>query len=129
MKQIHLLRIATLAASAFALPSRVLAVDPPFTKGLTLVNTVGSSAGITTSKGLPEIIGSIINVALGFLGIVFLVLLLYAGFLWMTAQGEPKTVDKAKDMLKQAIIGLIIIVAAFAVSNFVLTSLVNVTAP
>ncbi len=126
MKQIYS-KFAMLAAAAFAFPAQVLAAENPFTKGATLANTVGTSAGITTSRGLPEIIGSIINVGLGFLGIVFLVLLLYAGFLWMTAQGEPKSVDKAKEMLKQSVIGLIIIVAAFAISNFVLISLVNVT--
>lgn len=126
MKHLHL-KLATLAAAALALPSQVLAVENPFAKGANLANNVGAAAGITTSRGLPEILGSIINVVLGFLGVVFLVLLIYAGFLWMTAQGEEKTVEKAKGIIKQAIIGLIVIVAAFAISNFVLGSLINVT--
>lgn len=127
MKHLHL-KLATLAAAALALPSQVLAApENPFSKGATLANSVGTSAGIAGGRGLPEILGSIINVVLGFLGVVFLVLLLYAGFLWMTAQGEEKTVEKAKGIIKQAIIGLVIVVAAFAISNFVLGSLVNVT--
>lgn len=127
MKHLHL-KLATIGAAALALPSQVLAAPlNPFSVGANLANNVGASAGITTSRGLPDILGSIINVVLGFLGVVFLVLLLYAGFLWMTAQGEEKTVEKAKGIIKQAIIGLIIVVAAFAISNFVLGSLVNVT--
>lgn len=117
--------LAGIAALVAPLPA--FAVDNPFTRGAKLAGEVGEKAGIKTSRTLPEIIGSIINVFLGFLGIIFLVLLLYAGFLWMTAQGEPKQVEKAKEILKQSIIGLIIIVAAFAISNFVLTSLVNVS--
>jgi TRAP-type C4-dicarboxylate transport system permease small subunit len=89
---------------------------------------LGTTAGITGGgKTLPEIIGSIVNVVLGFLGIVFLVLLLYAGFMWMTAQGDDKKVDKARAMISQSVIGLVIIVAAYAISTFVLGSLVNVT--
>jgi hypothetical protein len=45
----------------------------------------------------------------------------------MTAQGDSKKVDSARSMITQAIIGLIVIVAGFAISNFVLGSLVNVT--
>jgi uncharacterized membrane protein len=92
-----------------------------------LANEVGSSAGITSQRTLPEIVGSIINIVLGFLGIVFLVILLYAGFTWMTAQGDEGKVKNARSMISQAVVGLIVIVAAFAISNFVLSSLVNVT--
>jgi len=56
-----------------------------------------------------------------------LILLIYAGFLWMTAQGDDKLVTKAKDIIRQAVIGLIVIIAAFSISNFVLSSLVNVS--
>ncbi len=115
-------------ASLVLLPTQVFAAPNPFDTAKNLTGNVAESAGVQGSnKGLPEIVGSIINVALGFLGIVFLVLLLYAGFLWMTAQGDGKKVDKARDMITQAVIGLVIIVAAFAISNFVLSSLVNVT--
>ncbi|MBI4139136.1 hypothetical protein HY479_03230, partial [Candidatus Uhrbacteria bacterium] len=53
--------------------------------------------------------------------------LLYGGFLWMTAGGSEEGVTKAKTMIRNAIIGLVIIVAAFSISNFVLSSLVKVT--
>jgi type IV secretion system pilin len=121
---------AALATTALVLPSIVFAqTTNPFQRGSVLANEVGGAAYGTTAgpQSLTAIVGRIINVALGFLGVVFLVLLLYAGFLWMTAQGEEKTVEKAKNIIKQAIVGLIVIVAGFAISNFVLGSLVNVT--
>ena len=109
------------------LPSIVSAAPNPFDSGVKLVTDVSQNAGITSTQKLPDIIGKIINVGLTFLGIIFLVLMLYAGFLWMTARGDEKQVEKAIDMIKQAILGLVVIVAAYAISNFVLSSLVNVT--
>ena len=125
MKQIKSLWYTAVGAALVALPLQVSAVSPFETAQKTAADVAGK-AGISSTKTLPEILGNIINVVLGFLGIVFLVLLLYAGFMWMTAQGDEKKVDKARTMISQSIIGLIIIVAAFAISNFVLGSLVNV---
>ena len=99
----------------------------PFERANQQVTEIGTKAGITTSRTLPQMIGSIINVALGFLGILLLLYLLYAGFLWMTAGGDEKKTGEAKTIIKNAIIGLVIIVAAYAISTFVLSSLVNVT--
>ena len=99
----------------------------PFNTAQNLASNVGQNAGIASTTPLPLIIGRIVNVVLGFLGVVFLVLLLYAGFTWMTAQGDDKKVATARNIITQAIIGLIVIVAGFAISNFVLGSLVNVT--
>lgn len=71
------------------------------------------------------IVANIINVFLGLLGILFVVLLLYGGFLWMTARGDSKQVDKAKDLIKEAVIGLTIILSAWAVSYFVISGLLS----
>lgn len=117
-------------ATALILPAVALAQTPgtnPFTQAQTLTNTVGTRAGIGTQQTLPGMAGSIINVVLGFLGILLLFYMLYAGFLWMTAGGDTKKVEKAQSIITQAIIGLLIIVAAFAISNFVLGSLINVS--
>lgn len=54
------------------------------------------------------------------LGILFLVLALYGGYLWMTARGAEDQVKKAKDVLEQAVIGLVIIVLAYAITRFVM---------
>lgn len=119
--------VVALGSAVALAPFQVLAVDNPFKVANNMVNNVGSNAGLGTPTPLTTIIGSIINVALGFLGVVFLVLLIYAGFLWMTASGDKTKVEKAQDMIRQAIIGLVVIIAAFSISNFVLNSLVNVS--
>lgn len=68
-------------------------------------------------------IANIINIALSLLGIIFLVLLIYAGFLWMTAAGNEDNVEKARKLIFAAIIGLAIILSAFAISKFVTKAL------
>lgn len=82
-------------------------------------DTVASSAGFS-SMSVYEIIGTLINVFLGLLGVVFLLLVLYAGFLWMTAGGDDKQVDKAKKMLINATVGLVITLSAYAITTFVI---------
>lgn len=89
---------------------------------------VGDVVGAGTEQDLPTLIGNFINVFLSVLGIIFVVLIVYAGFLYMTAGGDDDGVKKAKKLLSQAIIGLVIIVAAYAISNFVIDSLVSATA-
>jgi len=123
----HLKTIAASVSAALATPFIALAATNPFQQGQTMVNTVGTNAGISGGGGLTDIIGRLINIFLGFLGIVFLVLMLYAGFTWMTAQGDEGKVKKAREVITQAIIGLIVVVAAYAISNFVLGSLLNAT--
>jgi len=70
-----------------------------------------------------EVVGTIVSVALSFIGIVFFLLVLYAGFTWMTAMGNSEKVTKAKDMLEAAAIGLILVLASYAIARFVFTSL------
>lgn len=117
-----------LAGLSLMLPLQVLAVDNPFKQSQNMVSKVGTEAGIQGSGGgLTELVGRMINIVLGFLGIIFLVLMLYAGFLWMTAGGDKAGVEKAKSIIQQAVIGLVVVVAAYAISNFVLGSLLNAT--
>ncbi|MCC7357564.1 hypothetical protein IT408_03610 [Candidatus Uhrbacteria bacterium] len=79
----------------------------------------------SSSTNLPAIIAGLIQAALSLVGVLLLIMLIYAGFLWMTAQGEPKQVDKAKGIIRDAVVGLIIIFAAYAIANFVLDKLVT----
>lgn len=79
-------------------------------------------------KSIPAIVGTVINVLLGLFGTILTVLLLLAGYNWMTAGGDEGKVTKAKDMIKNAVIGIAIILAAYAVSNFVINALVSATA-
>lgn len=76
---------------------------------------------------LMTIVGSLLNTVLSFLGIVLLFIVLYAGFLWMTAGGDEDKVKKSKSLMINAVIGLIITLAAFAISNFVFDELISAT--
>lgn len=70
-------------------------------------------------QNLAIIIGRIIAAFLGVLGVVFLVLVIYAGWLFMTAAGNDERVAKAKKVLTSAIIGLIIVLSSYAITAFV----------
>jgi hypothetical protein len=83
---------------------------------------VGTAAELS-DEPIATIVGRIIGIFLSVLGIIFLLLVLYAGFLWMTAAGNADQVDKAKKLLIQATIGLIIILLSFAITNFVIRAL------
>ena len=78
--------------------------------------------GQTTFFG---VVGLVINAVLSLVGIVFFALTLYAGLRWMSAGGDSAKVDKAKDILESAAIGLIIVISAYAVVNFVFDQLVS----
>lgn len=65
------------------------------------------------------VIANIIKVFLGFLGIIFLALIIFAGYRWMTSGGNEEDVKKAKSQIINAVIGLVIIFAAYSITSFV----------
>ena len=69
------------------------------------------------------VIVRIINIALGFLGIIVVLIILYGGFLWMTSGGDERKVATAKSIIRNGVIGLIIIILSFALTRFILTRL------
>lgn len=81
------------------------------------------AAGLNKSADVGQISAVIIETVLGLLGIIFIVLMVYAGFEWMTAAGNEEKVSKAKETIFRAIIGLIIVVSAYAITFFVFNSL------
>ncbi|MBT4723166.1 TrbC/VirB2 family protein [Candidatus Falkowbacteria bacterium] len=77
------------------------------------------------TNSLTSIIGGIIKAIMGFLGVIALSLVLYGGFLYMTAGGQQDKVDKAKKVLINAAIGLVIILSAYAITAFIFDSLIG----
>lgn len=108
--------------TTLALPAIVgaQAVDDPYGTGNLGIN-LGENADI---KGT---VASIINILLGFLGIIAVIIVLAGGFKWMTAGGNEDKVAEARKMIIQGIIGLVIIFAAWAIASFVITSLRDAT--
>ena len=57
------------------------------------------------------------------LGLLFLGLMLYGGYNWMTAMGDSEKVDKAKETIIPAVIGMLILISAYAITTFVITNI------
>jgi amino acid transporter len=76
----------------------------------------------TANESRPDdVVGTIISTVLSVVGSIFIIIVVYGGFIWMLANGEEKKVTKAKSLIRQAIIGLIVVVAAYAISLFILS--------
>lgn len=86
------------------------------------LNAVGEEAGLK-SVGLITILARIIRIFFSILSIIAILLVMYAGFQWMTAAGDEKKVEDAKNILKNGVIGLIIIFLSFGISEFVMSKL------
>ncbi len=82
------------------------------------LGTTGAKAG-TTQGDVGSVLGTLINGALTLVGTIFFILMVYAGYLWMTARGEEAIIDKAKDIIRASIIGLVVILSAYAITVFV----------
>lgn len=73
------------------------------------------------------IIINIVKIIFGFLFLIFLVLLLYAGFKWMTAAGNESQVEDAKKIITQAIIGLTVLLSAYSITYFAIKNIEKAT--
>lgn len=87
------------------------------------LEVTAKAAGFGEPQNLVEIIGAVISAFLSLLAIIFIILVIYGGFLWMTSAGNETKVLKAKKTLKQATIGVIIIMSAYAITAFVFNAL------
>lgn len=85
------------------------------TKTAFSVSSVGNDSGRFLSSRAGILIGAILS----FIGVVFMILIIYGGILWMTATGNEQQVTKAKGLIFQAIIGLIIVLSAYAITAFI----------
>ncbi len=85
------------------------------------------ASGLSAASSAPEIVAIIISLALSLLGIIFVALIIYAGFTWMTAQGDESKVEKAKNIIIAAVIGIIITISAYIITHFVFSSLNDIT--
>lgn len=74
---------------------------------------------------IPEVIASVIKVLLSVVGILFLALMIYGGAKWMKASGREQEVEAAKKIIQNAIIGLILVITAYAITAYVGSMFVN----
>ena len=89
--------------------------------------TTGLGGSLTDTGDPRTIIGRIINIALGFLGVIAVGIILLGGFKWMTAAGNEDKTTEAKQLLGAGVIGLIIILSAWALATFVIGQIYGAT--
>ena len=88
-------------------------VEPGFMEKIT---------GSTVLLEPEDVAALIINGLLSIIGVIFFVLAVYGGFIWMKARGNDKEVERAKEILTNAMIGIILVFAAYAISRFVIAA-------
>lgn len=109
-----------------ALPATALALD----LGGGMVKSAAGTAGYDANAdetSFAELIGSIIKTVLSFVGVIFLVLMVYAGYLWMTARGDETQIEKSQNIIRSSIIGLAITVGSFSITAFILPKILEKT--
>lgn len=120
--------ICALLSLVLAMPAAAAQVGKKYDfKESSGLNVAANVAGFDVSAEatpLESIIGTVINLILSFVGVLLFVLLIYGGFTWMTAQGNQDKVNKAKKIVTNSIIGLVITLSAYAISYFVISRLI-----
>jgi TRAP-type C4-dicarboxylate transport system permease small subunit len=109
-------------ALLLAMPAMASAADSSINFGLDTFDNSGLG-----DNDLKTTIASLLNVVLGFLGILAVLIILLGGFKWMTSQGDSGKVDDAKNLIGAGVIGLVIILASYAIASFVLEEVYTAT--
>jgi len=86
------------------------------------LDTIGEGIGLEGS--FPKFVGDIILAILGVVAIVFLIIVIYAGFIWLLAQGDPGKIGKAKLMLTWSVIGVVVMFLSYSIAYFLINSIV-----
>ncbi|RJO58868.1 hypothetical protein C4546_04685 [Candidatus Parcubacteria bacterium] len=107
---------ATLGVLALPMSALALSFDTSF----------AGSIGFT-STDLKQTVLNIITFVLGLLGLIAVIMILYGGFIWLTAGGNEDKVDTAKKIISSAAIGLVVVLISWAIVNFVLRTTAQVT--
>ena len=102
--------------------SPVMALD----LGLTNLTSAASTAGFGEGR-IQDVIGKVVKVVLSALGLVSLVIFIFAGFQWMTSGGSDDKIKGAQKLMSNAVIGLVIVLIAYAATHFIVQALVGVT--
>ncbi|OGY43661.1 MAG: hypothetical protein A3B89_04465 [Candidatus Buchananbacteria bacterium RIFCSPHIGHO2_02_FULL_40_13] len=110
MKKILVKFLLIIFLALLVLPIIVLAADAN-----PLTNLKSAAPELITGDTIYDLTGKIIQALLGFIGVLFIILIIYGGFMWMTAGGDSSKIQKAKDIIIKATIGLVIIMSSYAI--------------
>ena len=112
-------KILVLSLGLILLLFLMLAIAGPAMAEYGLEETAKAASLDTYGKDLPKLIGNVIGAILSLVAVIFFALMIYGGFMWMTALGKDEQAKKALETIVAAVIGLIIILAAYAITQFV----------
>lgn len=87
-------------------------------------SSVAKKTGVS-QQSIPTLTGNIINIIFSLLGLIFLVLVVYSGIVWMTSRGDDDQIKSARDTLVRSAIGFFIIMAAYALVSFITGGLIG----
>lgn len=132
-----ILRLSPFFFWLFFIAQTIIFSQPQITNAALLDDQEGFKTEIpqafNSGSGAPTdirvVVARVISVFLGLLGIMFVVLIVLAGYKWMMAQGDESKVTEAKDQLSTSVIGLAIILAAWGLTVFVFNSILKATDP
>jgi len=99
---------------------------PQLVSAAVTIENVGGTLGLG-SADLKQTIINVVSFVLGLLGLIAAIMIIYGGFVWLTAGGNEDKVDNAKKIISSAATGLVIILIAWAIVNFVIGTTRNVT--
>jgi hypothetical protein len=90
-------------------------------------DTAGWAGYDITVEDPEPIIGQVIKTIISFLGVIFFILIVYGGFMWMTARGNADQIDKAKKIIMNSIVGLVLVLFAYAITWYIIFQLTDAT--
>lgn len=135
-RTINSIILSIIAGSSLLLATPALAKPPdcPIDPSVSFANVlrrVACKAGfitandtsVPTEESIAAIVGKFINTALGLTGIVFIVLILYGGWLWGTARGNEEQVQEAEKLIRNAVLGVIVVFGVFTISRFMIITI------
>lgn len=126
MKKVLILILAVLTLSGFCKIAPVFSIDS-FNEASGKLRTTSDWTGLTKpgeTTSLETYVATIVSAGLSMVGVIFLVLMIYGGYIWMIARGDEAEAKKAKGIITMAIIGLVVVIAAYAISTFVVGRLI-----
>lgn len=119
-KKIFILSLlVTITIGFFCINNLALAQTNDFGLGKTAI-----AAGLdkTGPASLPDFVGNVLGTALSFIGVLFFALMVFGGFMWMTARGNDEQTKKAMSTITAAVIGLVIVLSSYTITTFVFKS-------
>lgn len=120
MQKVKTIYNSLLVIAFLAIPGFVMAQD------YGMAATAGKADLKTNGGDVATLLGTLVGKLLAFVGVIFFILMVYAGITWMMARGNEKEVLKAKETMVAAVIGLILVLSAYAITSFVGTNVASI---